>query len=1052
MANIGTLTASLALQSAAFIRDLGRASQAVASNTAQMRKNLRAVEQSSRGVEKAFNQFKGAALALGAAMAVRQFASFTKQVIDSASALKDVASTVGLTTKALQEYRVAAGLSGVASEKFDKSIQKFVDNIGDARKGTGTLVAAFKDTDKAFLQQIATANSTEKALDLVFQKMSEIPDAAGRASVATAAFGKVGVQLTALVADGASSLAEMRQQAIDLGLVLEDSLIKQAEAAGDRLDLLKGAFETGFNRSIITEFADSFQLTKDNINAAREAGENFGRIVGIAMKAVSEATQFVGEHMRELLAVLAGIVALKAAGYFLGLGAAVVKFAQSLLVAARSAALIDTLLSKSVLGVVAKLALAMGAAALTWELFGEQAMKTADALDEAAKSLEHDVTPGVDALADKVKEATLYLRLQALQNQQLASALRRSKKEYEALARAIEIENDATELGVKFTTEAGKAWKEAAEEAQKFKGELEDLIKAQEEQEREAKRLAEEQQRIMQQPFLNAITGIQGAFTDAFEKIFSGGINSFKDLADAIKGVFVRLAAEIAALLVFRPILASTLGAIGATGLASSLGLGGATAAGAGAGAAAGTAAAGGVGGFSLASLGGGALAALQSQAVGKAFAGWAANAGLSEGAQAVAGNIGLNLGVNMLGGAVGGIGANLLGLGSGNALIDSGLGLAGGILGQIAIPIPGVGAAVGSFLGTALGGLFGKGGAPKAFADTNVGFGATANGFRPIGASGTGVIGSGGEAVDSLAGAFAKGINEIFDAAKLSLSQKISVTFGFQRGLTSAGVGGKDLGLDDNANATLKKTIAEFLKESVHRDIVTGLFPALTSALTAPFDSLQELGDRVSAVLAEREQITALLDPATKSNSIVDVLKAVNDQFDQMALRAADLGLSLDLVNKAREREITNLKLQARAPFLDAAANIVSFVQAQSAQNLSPAAQLTQTQTLFGELLTRARSGDATAAGALVPAADQLLALGRQNFASGASFQGLASFVNSSLLSVADTITSDSFFEAQIEATRQQTTVLADKQDQTIEAIGALRREIQLLGEKLAA
>lgn len=59
----------------------------------------------------------------------------------------------------------------------------------------------------------------------------------------------------------------------------------------------------------------------------------------------------------------------------------------------------------------------------------------------------------------------------------------------------------------------------------------------------------------------------------------------------------------------------------------------------------------------------------------------------------------------------IGGIGGNLLadafGLGSGNQYVDMATSTVGGLIGQAAIPIPGVGAAVGSFLGSAIGGIF---------------------------------------------------------------------------------------------------------------------------------------------------------------------------------------------------------------------------------------------------------------------------------------------------------------------------------------------------------
>ena len=55
--------------------------------------------------------------------------------------------------------------------------------------------------------------------------------------------------------------------------------------------------------------------------------------------------------------------------------------------------------------------------------------------------------------------------------------------------------------------------------------------------------------------------GIQGAFTDGFKSIFDGGVDTFKDLASTVKGIVTRLAAEMATLLIFRPVIGPAIGA-----------------------------------------------------------------------------------------------------------------------------------------------------------------------------------------------------------------------------------------------------------------------------------------------------------------------------------------------------------------------------------------------------------------------------------------------------------------------------------------------------------
>ena len=81
-----------------------------------------------------------------------------------------------------------------------------------------------------------------------------------------------------------------------------------------------------------------------------------------------------------------------------------------------------------------------------------------------------------------------------------------------------------------------------------------------EDQRQAMEREGEARQRLLERPFINAIEGIQGAFTDGFEKIFSGGVDTFSDLASVVKKIMIRLAAEMAALLIFRPVIGPVVG------------------------------------------------------------------------------------------------------------------------------------------------------------------------------------------------------------------------------------------------------------------------------------------------------------------------------------------------------------------------------------------------------------------------------------------------------------------------------------------------------------
>lgn len=264
---------------------------------------------------------------------------------------------------------------------------------------------------------------------------------------------------------------------------------------------------------------------------------------------------------------------------------------------------------------------------------------------------------------------------------------------------------------------------ERAREAGQAAGRLFDAKKVAEETreaQRDLERQAEEAAKLWSKPFENALEGIQRGFADAFTSIFDGGVNSFKDLAATVKGVFTRLAGEIAALLIFRPVVGSVLGGLGLGGLAGQMGLGGATAGTLGGQMSGGLSGGGGIGnllgrvpGVSPNGFGGFSFDPTMSW-VGSIFGGGGATPAMG----AELGALGIGTGAEVAGLAAPGMGlGGLLSIGGGILSIGLPLlqgnygGAAGGLIGGgIGALFGPAGFGIGAALGSMLGGLFGFG------------------------------------------------------------------------------------------------------------------------------------------------------------------------------------------------------------------------------------------------------------------------------------------------------------------------------------------------------
>lgn len=212
------------------------------------------------------------AVAAAAAATIGGLAVLTKKAIDAASAINDTSENLGFGVEALQEWRYAAELSGVSQERFDKSLQKFIRNIGEAAQGTGAAKTAFDTLGITVTDAQGNLRDTESVLNEVSDALQGVEDPTARVRLAFNLFGKDGVALVNLLSNGSAEIEKMRQRARDLGIVLEEDLIRNADKAGDELDTLSKVVSVNMARALL----DLAPLITDVVSGLSEFAAGIG--------------------------------------------------------------------------------------------------------------------------------------------------------------------------------------------------------------------------------------------------------------------------------------------------------------------------------------------------------------------------------------------------------------------------------------------------------------------------------------------------------------------------------------------------------------------------------------------------------------------------------------------------------------------------------------------------------------------------------------------------------------------------------------------------------
>jgi len=191
----------------------------------------------------------GGALIGGAA--IGGLATLIDRSISAADAVAKTADKLGVGIEALQELRFAAQLAGVEQQTLDMGLQRFTRRVAEAARGTGEAKQALTDMGIALRDQHGNIRRSEDLLNDVAEAFTRTADPAERLRLAFKLFDSEGVAMVNMLVGGADALEATRRHARDLGIVLEEDLVRNAEKARDQLDTLGKVVSANLTRAML---------------------------------------------------------------------------------------------------------------------------------------------------------------------------------------------------------------------------------------------------------------------------------------------------------------------------------------------------------------------------------------------------------------------------------------------------------------------------------------------------------------------------------------------------------------------------------------------------------------------------------------------------------------------------------------------------------------------------------------------------------------------------------------------------------------------------------
>ena len=158
------------------------------------------------------------------------------------------------------------------------ALQRFTRRTAEAAQGTGEAKDAFAQLGIALRDQSGNLRGSEDLLGDVADAFARIEDPAERVRLAFKLFHFEGVALVNLLRGGSDALEQMRGRARDLGIVLDEHLVRDAERARTELDTLSQVISANLTRAALEAAPVIADLSSWLADVAGKAGIAWERL------------------------------------------------------------------------------------------------------------------------------------------------------------------------------------------------------------------------------------------------------------------------------------------------------------------------------------------------------------------------------------------------------------------------------------------------------------------------------------------------------------------------------------------------------------------------------------------------------------------------------------------------------------------------------------------------------------------------------------------------------------------------------------------------------
>lgn len=274
--------------------------------------------------EKLGGVLKGIGVAMGTAMAaigtatVSAAKSLTDMSVGAAAYADEILTTAtvtGMSTESLQAYKYAAELVDVSMETLTGSMAKQVKSMSSARDGSKNMSEAYAKLGVSVTDSNGQLRDSEKVYWETIDALGKISNEAERDALAMQIFGKSAQELNPLIAQGSAGIAELTEEAKQMGAVMSNDSLNALGAFDDSVQRLKAGSEAAKNALGMVLLPQLQALANDGVGllgdftrGLNEAGGDWDKISEVIGTTIGGIADMILENLPKIIDVAMNIV------------------------------------------------------------------------------------------------------------------------------------------------------------------------------------------------------------------------------------------------------------------------------------------------------------------------------------------------------------------------------------------------------------------------------------------------------------------------------------------------------------------------------------------------------------------------------------------------------------------------------------------------------------------------------------------------------------------------------------------------------------------------